>query len=166
MCVDRIFVLDEGIRICIRKSEDILLAVAGDDVVTILRVEVLQLFKRRSCKLCYLLEVQLLVDLECVDMYRHLNRFRLDAVFLVVCHGVKSSYESRHITSCFAWKVWPYVPERTFSAASADRLVHIACAAVVRCDRKVPVAEDLICILKVTCRSIRRLERVHTLVHE
>ena len=97
----------------------------------ILRVEVLHFLKRNTDDLAYLLQMELLVDLECVDMNRHANCLRLDAVLLIICHGVERSYECRTVSSGFSWKVWVDIPECSLSAASSDCLVHISCSAVI-----------------------------------
>ena len=49
--VYRVFIFDEGIGVCVWQPEDIFPAVTWDDIVTVLRVEVLELFKRCASQL-------------------------------------------------------------------------------------------------------------------
>ena len=97
----------------------------------VLRVEVLQLFQRSSCKVAYLSEVEHLVDSESIDMCRHFYCLRLDSMLLVVCHGIERTDECRYVSTCLTRQIWVYVPEGTASAASSDGSVHVSCSAVV-----------------------------------
>ena len=112
--------------------------------MAVLRIEILEFIYRSSCKVAHLSQMQHLIDPEGIDMSRHLDGRRLDSMLLVVVHGVEGTYECRNITSCLTRKIRVDIPELPLSAASSDSPVHIAGAAVVRGDGKVPVAEDLI----------------------
>ena len=52
------------------------------------------------------------------------------------------------------------------SSTSADCSVDISCTAVIRCDCKVPVSEDVICISEISCRRIGRFYGVHSFINE
>ena len=88
MSVEGILIVNEGICILIWNPEDILFAVAWNDLVAILRIQVLELIQRRSSKFAYLLEMQHLVYPESVDRSRKLYGYRLDAMFFVEFHGI------------------------------------------------------------------------------
>ena len=55
-----------------------------DDLVLVLRIEVLELIQRGSSEFAHLFEVELSCDMECINSYRHCYCFRLDAMLLVV----------------------------------------------------------------------------------
>ena len=149
MSVEAVLVFDECVRISVWDAEDILSVVARNDLVPVLRVEVLKVLKRSTSQFAYLLEVKHLVDMHCVDMSWSFNGNRADAMLLVIVHGIESAYECRNVSSGFAWKVWPDIPECSAAAAASDGLVHVSCAAVICCDGKVPVSEDIVCILEI-----------------
>ena len=104
MCVKRVFAVDEGVSVLVRESKDVFALVSRDDLVLVLRVEILQLVDRSACEFADLLEMKHLVDVECVHMCRHLYRLRLDAMLLIVMYGVKCSYEGWTVTTCLSWK--------------------------------------------------------------
>ena len=84
MPVDCVFLLYECVRVFDRNSEDVFSAVSRDDLVAVLRVEILQFFQWSSCEFADLLEMQLLVDAERVHSHRHAYISRLDAVLLII----------------------------------------------------------------------------------
>ena len=102
-----------------------------DDLVAVLRVEVLKLVDRSSDHFAHLSQVQLLADHEGVDAGRDSHCLRLDAVFLVILQRIECSHESGYIRPCLSWQVWPYVPELTASACSLDGFPYVSCSTVV-----------------------------------
>ena len=123
--------VDEGIGVIVWDTENMLSCVSRDDLMHVLRVEVLQLFQRSSCKVADLSKVEHLIDSERVDMCRHFYSLRLDSMLLVVCHGIERTDECRYVSTCLTRQIWIYVPEGTASAASSDGSVHVSCSAVV-----------------------------------
>lgn len=128
--VKAVLILKEGIGIFIWNAEDVLSVVSWNDLMSILRIKILQVLKRCSGEFAHLFEMKHLIDVECVDMLRGLDSNRTDAVLLIIIHGVEGSDEGRDISSCFSRKIWPQIPESPASASS-DSLVDVACSAVV-----------------------------------
>ena len=88
MPVDGVFNIYECIGVCVRQSEDVFFAVARDDFMSVLRIEVLEFLDRGTGKVGNLSEMELPVDSEGIYMYRHLDSLRLYAMFLVICHCI------------------------------------------------------------------------------
>ena len=141
VCVQRVFDIDVIVDIIVRNAQDVLLFISRDDLVPVLRVEVLQFLERNTCQFAYLLEMQHLVYLEGVYCRRHGDFLGFDSVFLVVFHCVQGAYECRDITSRFSRQIRVNVPECTLAAASSDCPVDIPCSAVVGSNGKIPVPE-------------------------
>ena len=61
--VEAVLVFEECVCIFIRNAKNILSVIAWDDLVSVLRVQVLEILQRSSSQFAYLLEVKHLVDM-------------------------------------------------------------------------------------------------------
>ena len=139
-------------------------AAARNNVVIILRVQVPEFIVRYTHHFADLLEMQVTVNLECVNLRRHAHGSRIEAIVGTVGKGIHNAHKSRQIASCLFGKVWIHRPEVPASASSSDGLVDIPGAAVIGAYRKRPVAEHIVQALEVTCRCVGRLLHVHALI--
>ena len=165
MGIHRILALDELARILERQTQNILLLVARDNVMNILRIQITQLLQRNTRQIANLLKMKHSVNLERIQMSRHLHLFRHDSMLLVIRERIHRTHESRHITPRLPRKIIIHLPEIRTASTPADSLVHIACAAVIRRNRQIPVTENAIRIIHILRCSISSLERIQTLIH-
>ena len=130
--------------------EDVGLAVAWNHILDVLWVKVSEFIDGDSDKLADLLEMQVLVNLECVQLGRHPHVCRSKSVLLAVMDGVHRPDERRDIPSGLTWKVVIDRPKIPFAPVPANGLVDVARSAVVGRDRKVPVSEYVVGVGQVT----------------
>ena len=165
MGVQRVLVVQEGVGEIVREFKYAYAFIAGDDVVDVLRVEVLQLFLRDADDFAYLAEIKVLAYLEGIGVGWHLDRLRYDAVFLVVRHRVERTDKGRHISASLLREKRIDRPEILAPSGALDGFVDISRSAVVGGYGQAPVSENVVLVEKIPCSGIRRLLDVQTLVH-
>ena len=124
-------VVYEGVGVLIGELEDVFLLGARDDVVEVLRIVGTELVHACSCIVGYLLEVEHLVDLQCIGVRRHGDVVRSEVVLLVVLHCIKRSEERGDVAAGLAGQVRVDLPEVLGASGPADGLVDVAGSAVV-----------------------------------
>ena len=131
----------------------------------VLRIQVTESLHRDSDYGTYLLEMEILVDLESVNLGRQADVVWLYAIFFVIVEGVHGSNEGGHIASRLARKIVVDVPEILVSAGPAYGLCDVSGPAVVRGNRQIPVSEDAIGIIEIPRGRVRRFIGVKSLVY-
>ena len=126
------------------QAQYIFFRLSGDDVLYVLRVYGAYVLYAYVAVLCHLLEVQVLVYVQCVRAYGYVGLHGADAVLLVIGHYVVCCNERGQVTACLAWQVTIYLPEIGLAARAQNSLLHVAGSAVIGCNGKVPAVEELV----------------------
>ena len=142
------------------------MVVAGDDVVDILRIEVLQLGLGHAHHRLDLVEMEVAADHEGVGLHRHARLLRRDAVFAIIGHRVHRAHESGHIAARLTREVFVDAPEVAAAVRAADGLGDVAGAAVVGADGQGPVAEGAVGVAQIARGGLDGLLDVQALIHE
>ena len=162
-----VFAGDVSVTLFRRQRESIRAGIAGDYVFAILRVKNFQFFNRNAEHFGDLFEIDVLLDHHGIGHDGSFRERLTDVVVLIVVHHVVCSDESGDISTSFRRQVIVYIPEVFFTATgTAQRSVDRTGTAVVRSNSERPVAVGIIKLLEISCGSLRRANRVATLVDE
>ncbi len=101
-----------------------------------------------------------------IHSFRKLNLSLANLISRGIMHGIGSCNKNRHITSCFGRQERINRPIILHPTCSADSFIHITRSAIVCSNHQMPVAIDIIQILKKTSCSMGRFMRIHAFIDQ